>query len=405
MKRYARVCGKTALAAAVCLLAASAGCDGRRESAAPPSPTLPNDAASWDSLDLAFTVPDTQDSEARFEFFRTLHKGEDTAVLDGVLERLFPGGVAEPGEAELLRVLSYVAQTTRLEASGRHLGSQVLAEGHAYCYGMARAFEALCRRMGLPARINALHNFEWMQAHNMAEVYYGGAWHLFDPAYGTFFYTRPEYDGQGQIPSARALLSGRAAPDHVFQVCEKLWTGSYDPDWKVRPFPKDFRYGQYSFTVLELYAHVLARTFPFVQSELEMTSFPIDLDMGEKETLEIGKVDGDAMDTFGRLPNGRYPRFYGTPFLGHMRLGPVFHTITIKASKPGRFRMTYHFLPGSRCEAMATVELRDVLIDACESGTDSWSAGFKLQSEEGLFLVINRRGAAYVDAITVSRIE
>ncbi len=270
---------------------------------------------------------------------------------------------------------------------------------------MARAFESLCRRMGLPARINGVHNFEWMQAHNMAEVYYDGAWRLFDPTYGAFFYTRPEYDGRGEIPSARAVLSGRAPTQHLFQVCEALWTGQYDVDWQVRPFPDDYRYSRYPFTIRELYDHILATTFPFVQSELEMESFLLDLAMSDADRLEIGVVDGKVEDMYGRQPDGRHSRHYGAPFLGHMRLGPAFHTVTFKAAEPGRFRVTYHLLPQSRYDDMAIVALRDVILDGYESGQHTWSAVFKLQSEMGIFLVVNRKHAAYIDAITVERIE
>lgn len=359
----------------------------------------------WTSLDQAYTVLDAPESQERLEHFQTLLAGEALDVLDGVLAELFPDGVRRPGESEVLRVLSYVAQTTRLASSSRHLGSDVLSDGHAYCYGMARAFEALCRRMGLPARINAVHNFQWMQAHNMAEVYYDGAWRLFDPTYGVFFYTRAEYDGRGAIPSARALLSGRIAPDHPFQVCEELWTGAYDPDWEVRPFPKDYQYGRYEFTVMELYAHVLATAFPFVQSDLEMESFPLDIDMGDASSLTIGEVDGRLEDIDGRGPDGRYGRHRGTPFLGQLQLGPAFHTVTIRTSTPGRFRMTYHFLPQSRFDAMATVELRDVIMDTYETDRNTWSAVFKLQGDEGIFLVVNRRHTALIDAISVTRLD
>ncbi len=392
------------LVAAALLFWGAAGC-GCQGPALPSSSPAPLASGNSGALDRAFTVLDGPDTQERLEHFRTPQKGERLEILDQVLSRLFPDGLQWPGEPEILRVLSYVAQTTRLESSGRHLGSEVLAEGRAYCYGMARAFEALCRRMGLPARINAVHNFEWMQAHNMVEVYYDESWHLFDPTYGAFFYTRPEYDGMGTAASARALLSGRVAPEYAFQTCEALWTGKYDPAWKVRPFPKDLKYGQYRFTVSELYERVLTTSFPFVQSELEMESFPMNIDMGDGDSLAVGAVDGNTEDVYGRQADGQYPRYHGAPFLGHMRLGPAFHTIAFKASQPGRFRMTYHFLPQSRYDAIGTVELRDIIMDAHEAGANAWSVVFRLQSEEGLFLVVNREHAAYVDAITVTRLE
>ena len=367
----------------------------------PVQESAPVDARS--SLDRAFTPLIADSHEAFLSFFQTLSKNENTRVLDQALARMFPDGVDAPGEREVLTVLSYVAQTLKLESSGRHLGSEVLAEGKAYCYGMARAFEALCRRMGLPARINAFHNFEYMQAHNMAEVYYDGQWRLFDPTYGVFFYDRADYDGSGRIPPARELFSGRVPGEHAFMVCETLWSGEYDPGWTVRALPDDFRY-RGMFTLRELYDRVLAVAFPMVQSELDMSSFPITIDMGDHEALSIGAVDGKREDLEGRRANATYPRYHGTSFLGHVVMGPAFHTITFKADRPGRFRMTYHFLPRSRFDAMGTVELRDIIVDRHDSGERAWSVEFRLQDEEGIFLVVNRRHTAFVDAITVERL-
>lgn len=352
----------------------------------------------------AFPVLELNTDNASLAYFKTLPPGERLNVLDDALARIFPQGVANPGEKEALAVLSYVAQVLKLKSSARHLGSEVLADGQAYCYGMARAFESLCRRMGLPARINAVHNFEYMEAHNMAEAYYDGQWHFFDPTYGVFFYDRENYDGAGRIPSARELFSGSVSAKYAFMICNPLWTGTYVPGQTPALLPDDFRY-RGAFTLRQLYDRVLGVGFPFIQSDANTSSFPITIDMSDTQKLNIGTVNGAFDDVEGRRENATYPRYHGAPFLGRGSTGSVFHTLTVNAKVPGRFKMTYQFLKGSRFDAMGVLELRDILVERQEFTNNSWSVWFRLQSAEGLLLVVNRRDVAILDAITVERVE
>ena len=113
----------------------------------------PDPFVSFGSLNRAFAVLD--ESPEYIERFRSLDPGEDTAAIDGALAAIFPEG-ATRDEAGVLRILSYAAQAIRLEATTTPLGSEVLKQGHAYCNGIAIAFVALCRRAGLPARVNAV---------------------------------------------------------------------------------------------------------------------------------------------------------------------------------------------------------------------------------------------------------
>jgi len=182
----------------------------------------PDPFVSFGSLNRAFAVLD--ESPEYIERFRSLDPGEDTAAIDGALAAIFPEG-ATRDEAGVLRILSYAAQAIRLEATTTPLGSEVLKQGHAYCNGIAIAFVALCRRAGLPARVNAFHNLEWMEGHNAAEVHYDGAWRFFDPTYGAFYYSTAAYDGAGRVLGLRELAAN-AGPRHGFQVTRRLWKGT-----------------------------------------------------------------------------------------------------------------------------------------------------------------------------------
>ena len=357
------------------------------------------------TMDRAFTSLEGDTDPAFVQRFTVLKAEERLDVLDAALSRVFPEGTPNAtGEREILAVLAYVSQTLKLKYSARHLGSEVLAEGQAFCYGMARAFEALCRRLGLPARVNAVHNFEYMQAHNMAEVFYNGCWHLFDPTYGVFFYDKDVYDGTGHIPSSRDLFAGAMPGRYAFMVSDPLWTGSYVPGTAPKPLSDTFRY-RGAFTLRQLYDRVLSVGFPFVQSDAGMYSFPITIDMADQVSLNLGAVNGATEDLEGRRENASYPRYYGAACLGEGAMGGAFHTLTFKAAAPGRFKMTYHFLPGSVFTDMNTVELRDIVVERCERGADAWAVWFRLQSTEGLFLVLNRGNTAMLDAATVTREE
>ncbi len=368
----------------------------KSETAALPADSIP-------LMEHAFTSLESDTHPETLHLFSVLAPGENTDILDKTLSTLFPDGVTDPGETEILLLLGYVSQTLKLASSNRHLGSEVLVEGHAYCYGMARAFVALCRRTGMPARVNSVHNFEYMQAHNMAEVYYDGNWHLFDPTYGVFFYDKEEYNGTGSIPSARALFSGSVPDAHPFMLSELLWTGQHVPGGSPKPLSDDFRYRN-AFTLRQLYDQVFSKGFPFIVAENRVASFPILIEMGATNTLSIGAVDGRTEDVEGRRENASYPRYHGEAYLGLESTGGRFHTISIQAA-PARYKITYHFMRGSHFHALDTIELRDIIVEQSRLDDTSWSLWFRLQSEEGLFLVINRTGLAVLDAITVDRVE
>lgn len=379
-----------------------AGCRQEGRLADTPGETPPPEAAF--SMDRAFLPLETDTHPETLRSYTTLQPEDNPAILDEVLARVFPERLEAPGETEVLAVLSYVAQTLKLQSSTQHAGSAVLADGFAYCYGMARAFESLCRRMGMPARINAVHNFEYMQAHNMAEVYYDGQWHLFDPTYGVFFYDRAVYDGSGRIPAARELFSGSISGRHAFMSCESLWTGRYAAGQHPKALPDDFRY-RGAFTLRELYDRVLSVGFPFIEANDRMSSFPFTIEMEDAATLSIGTVDGAIEDVEGRRENASYPRYHGAAYLGRGSTGAVFHTVTFQSAAPARFKMTYHFLRGSLFDAMGVIELRDIIVERYASKNNTWSVWFRLQSDEGTFAVVNRRDVAVVDAITVEREE
>jgi len=79
----------------------------------------------------------------------------------------------------------------------------VLGSQTGICVQAERTFAALVRRLGFPVRDVG---FDYVEpngepgAHAAAEVYYGGAWHFFDPTFGQFW-----TDAAGDVLSIEAV--------------------------------------------------------------------------------------------------------------------------------------------------------------------------------------------------------
>lgn len=252
-----------------------------------PAP-LDDPFVSFGSLNRAFALLD--EPQGLIDSFRQQTPGEDISVIEAKLGEIFADGPRQD-EAAVLRMLSYVAQSTQLKFTATPLGSDVLKQGFGYCYGMALAFVALCRGAGLPARVNAFRNLEVMEAHNMAEVHYDGAWHLFDPTYAVFFCTHEDFDGKGRIASLRELAAHQT-PRHAFQVTANLWTGTFDGQVAAKRVLPETKCGEYPFTLLEFYERVFTSAFPAIPSDGVATSYPLDLDLREKD--ELGSANRTA---------------------------------------------------------------------------------------------------------------
>ncbi len=353
-------------------------------------------------LDRSFV--DFQESPEAVSAFRRLDPQEDLVVLDAALERIFGAERPPINEAAVLKVLSYVPQVTRLKANSGHLGSDCLSAGKGYCYGMGWAFVALCRRLGLPARLNGLHNIGLMQAHNTAEVHYESAWHWFDPTFGTFFYTRPAYDGQGKIPSLRELMAYPARRQFCFCTANEIFTGAYQASLPVRPCPEDYMRERYSYSLLQFYERVLGQAFPIIESKQRGSTFPIDIELGSEKEVWIGTIDGQVSDMFRERAGMEYPRFRGASKIGRCRLGMIYHLITLKTSASGLYRLTYHFCKTNWIVDLQIMELKGLVVGRTWQEKDSWTVEFSVQQTEAIFLVANPRTNAAVDAIHVVRV-
>jgi transglutaminase-like putative cysteine protease len=159
-------------------------------------------------------------------------KDEDLSFLNDVLRKVFPNGAdGLSDEEKSIEILKFASSALRLKAN-KGSATKMLKEGFTLCGGMAGAFVMLSRAVGLPARPASAKYMPSFSEHVVSEVFYADNWHLFDPTFGIFFYSRAEYDKQGYVISFHEFLCN---PDigTPFKVVSRPWAGSYGEETKL----------------------------------------------------------------------------------------------------------------------------------------------------------------------------
>ena len=82
------------------------------------------------------------------------------------------------------------------------------------CGGYSNLLAALANTQEIPARLLTLGNYPVNDGHAVCEVYYDGAWHLYDPTYGAYYTSTPEDRVSPEVLSFADLSTGAGdAPD------------------------------------------------------------------------------------------------------------------------------------------------------------------------------------------------
>ncbi|MDE2887596.1 MAG: transglutaminase-like domain-containing protein [Gemmatimonadota bacterium] len=279
------------------------------------------------------TMPVPEDLEISSE--------EDRAFLEEVLKSIFPhgtGGLSD--EQKGIAILRYASSALELKNNGGS-ATKIIREGYAICGGLSHVHRVLCRMVGLPSRyIGAFNLRPIMGSHAISEVYYDGKWHLLDPTFGLFFYSKKAYDGTGEVASFHDLVM---APDRwtPFKVVERPWIGRYDETVRshgVTAVEADYLKDRYRTPILDLYRKYLAETFPIAYGHSDPVSYPVDADLSAQEEMRIGEADGNSSDVLRMVTNGS--AYVGGHYLGGA-YPPGFHTWSIKTPGPCRLRIEY----------------------------------------------------------------
>lgn len=266
---------------------------------------------------------------------------EDREFLEEVLKSIFPEGTGGlTYEQKGIAILRYASSALELKNNGG-TATKIIREGYAICGGLSHVHRVLCRMVGLPSRyIGAFNLRPIMGSHAISEVYYDGKWHLLDPTFGLFFYSREKYDGAGEIASFHDLVM---APDRwtAFKVVERPWIGLYDDAIRahgVTAVEADYLKDRYKTPILDLYRKYLAETFPIAYGHSDPVSYPVDADLSAQEETWIGEADGSYNDVLRLVTNGS--AYVGGHYLGGS-YPPGFHTWSIRTPGPCRLRIEY----------------------------------------------------------------
>lgn len=343
------------------------------------------------------------ETPAEIEAWRALPEEEDAQVLDRALFDIFGGETPALNEETALRLLAYVPQVfeTGKWVNARY-GASYLKEKGGYCVGMASAFVSLARRMGFPARMNSMHNFTAFRGHTTAEIYYENAWHHFEPTYAIVFYTNPEYDGLGRIPSFRELVYDRSLRKYCLRVPVPLWEAKYEAPKSAIPQPLDpaFAVAPEEAPLLEQYIATFNESFPCVYHDNVAALFPVALDLSAQRRIMLGDIDGDDLDQFGIRGESGWPRFAGIRTIGNTRAHAVMGLFMVRTESPGYVRLTLHFLnKEAKQDGLRIVELKDAIVGSIVSEAGKWRADFLTQSTDALLLITNPSDTAYIDAV------
>lgn len=169
-------------------------------------------------------------------------------------------------------------------------------------------------------------------SHALAEVFYNGSWHLFDPTFGIFFYSRPEY-ADGHVLSAVEISIWPILPP-MMQVLGKPWQRNYaaEASFGVKPTGKK----PISHETDYWNAQTHSEMFPIAFGNTSSIVFPVRLDLSAEDTHEIGKADGSWKSV--------YDANVADPETGYFSIGgrtPVIsHLLDVSLPEPGHFEIS-----------------------------------------------------------------
>jgi hypothetical protein len=261
---------------------------------------------------------------------------EDQLYLAGMLAEIFPRGHKHlSAEQKCLEILKFVTAFLRAK-NNSGTATKILQDGYAICGGRSVVFQTLARMVAVPARYVGIFGMSG-GSHAMAEAYYDGQWHLFDPTYGVFFYSTSRYDGSGRVLSLQELLE-HPARGTLFYVIPMPWEGKYgEAERRAVPVALSAGGWRHKVQIDELYRRWLVEAFPVWYDYQGTLSHVIAHDFDEQDHLAIGEADGTYRDVV-QAAAARKQR--GIHFLS--KVG--FHTHCLFAARPAIVEIEYRFL-------------------------------------------------------------
>lgn len=268
---------------------------------------------------------------------------DDQEYLRTVVSDIFPEDSAgkHDDEEKAIEILRFVALKLLLKNNTGN-AVKILKQGYAICGGRVVVFEALANQVGIPTRKVNIFGIVGQGGHSLIEAYWGQKWHVLDPSFGVFFYSRTSYDKQGEIASLKELIDSSGDGFYIFRVVEKPWTGKYIPinyaSYVVRA-ENDYLSDVYGRSLPDLYEEYVQKGFPIEYGyEKQILSYPLILDFTIRNEVHIGIIDKDFMDvallTAQPAYAGRVATYYITP--------TRFHSIFTITPSTGIVKIVYY---------------------------------------------------------------
>jgi hypothetical protein len=330
---------------------------------------------------------------------------EDASSLNNILKTIFPHGWASLSDEEKsIEILKYVSSSLKLKGGAEGgTATKIIKDGVALCVGMARVFNMLCRSIGMAARPCSAKYLPTLDSHVVAEVFYDGQWHLFDPTFGLFFYSNPDYDRTGHIISFHEFLS-RPQEGTAFKVVSKPWKGEYDKEAKnfaVTRAEDDYLESKYGRPLIPVYRKEMSEAFPVAYGNNDLISYPVDADLSTVVEQWFGKMDDsyDDLIFFG----SKYSDRYKAHFFGNNSLGETcYHTWLIKAPAGSLIAIDYYSLRDDP-PALTPAPQRAVRLIQTEREGRRTTFIFYVNDDEAILSVYCPDGTFLIDAMRASK--
>ncbi len=128
-------------------------------------------------------------------------------------DRLLNGSQDLTNHEKIMVFMQFISEWYVGLDNGQHylaLGSYIES-----CGGYSNVLAALAATQGLDARIINLHNYPQNGGHTVCEIYYDGAWHMYDPTYGAFYTSTPENSVSPVVLSYEELSAGKGNSSNI----------------------------------------------------------------------------------------------------------------------------------------------------------------------------------------------
>jgi Transglutaminase-like superfamily len=323
-------------------------------------------------------------------------RDEDGAFLGGILETVLEGEGGLSDEAKGIRILKYVSSSLTSKAN-QGSATKTIHDGFALCGGKSLVFVTLCREAGMAARYVGSMYMPELRSHAISEVFYDGKWHLYDPTFGIFFYSNPDYDNTGYVISFHDLVSNPYGWT-PFKVVSKAGTGRYDESVKTFAITKVA--GDYLTAhddeSLDSYRKDVNEAYPVAYGGDDMVSYPVDANLLENASQWFGQRD----DRDGELATYAV-RFSGSHYVGN-GVPPAFHTWVVKASPHTTVSIEYYSV-NHNPPKLYLVPLRAVRVVDCKYEDEKVTFTVYINDSEAVLSVYCPGASFDVDAMHIYR--